>query len=74
MTHAGKTISQHKGYTSSQGKRKFDQQSSSSTSNKKANKATTTTPIDVLKSLKAKVQQQNNSSILSLVAKAAGWQ
>jgi hypothetical protein len=57
MTHAGKTISQHKGVTSSQGKRKFDQHSLSSTSNKKANKATTTTPINGLKSLKAKVQQ-----------------
>jgi hypothetical protein len=74
MTHAGKTISQHKGYTSSQGKRKFDQSSSSPTSNKKANKATTATPIDGLKSLKAEVQQQNNSSVLSLIAKAAGSQ
>jgi hypothetical protein len=52
MMVASKTISQHKGYASSQGKRKFDQQSSSSTSNKKANKATSTTPIDGLKSLK----------------------
>jgi hypothetical protein len=72
MTHAGKEISQHKGYNSSTSKRKSDQ-SSQSSPNKKA-KTTTTSPIDGLKSLKAEVQQQNNSSVLALIAKAAGSQ
>jgi hypothetical protein len=71
MTHAGKEISQHKGYNSSNSKRKPDQ-SSQSSPNKKVK--ATTSPIDGLKSLKAEVQQQNNSSVLALIAKAAGSQ
>jgi hypothetical protein len=62
MMHNDKQIPKHNG---SPDKRKRNDQSSSPP--KKAK----TTPIDGLKSLKAKVHQQQNSSILSLIPKAA---
>jgi hypothetical protein len=61
-THNDKQIPKHNGFPD---KRKRNDQSSSPP--KKAK----TTPIDGLKSLKAEVHQQQNSSILSLIAKAA---
>jgi hypothetical protein len=61
MKHNDKQVSKH---TSPTDKRKRNDQSSSSKNRK-------STPIDGLKSLKAEVHQQQNSSILSLIAKAA---
>jgi hypothetical protein len=67
-THDGKTIAKHRTFPSN--KRKGDKQSQSST-NKKKYSSGSSPAIDSLKSRKAKLNNDENSSILSLIAKAA---
>jgi hypothetical protein len=70
MTHNEKTISKHIG---SSFKKKRDDQSSPSSASKKP-KTDKTTSVNGIKSLKAELANQNNSSVLDLIVKGAAGQ
>jgi hypothetical protein len=70
MTHNEKTISKHNGLTS---KKKRDDSSSNSSASKKQ-KTDKPATVNGIKSLKAELNNQNNSSVLDLIVQGAAGQ
>jgi hypothetical protein len=71
MTHNEKTIPKHEGRSFP---KKRDGSSSPSASANKKYKSDKSTPVNGIKSLKAELTNQNNSSVLDLIVKGAARQ